>query len=429
MHTNPVLPPEPILELRPLRAGVARDCSTTFDLMLVLRAGQVPNIRRERRPISLGLVIDRSGSMAGAKLEFAKAAAKFAVANLLPRDRIAVVVFDSEPRVLCSLRQPADPEIVRAIDSLQTGSTTALHAGWVMGCDEVGRHQRSGDINRVLLLSDGLANGETHPTAIAREVGVRRDANLQTSTMGVGDDYDDALLEGMAVAGGGNFYHIQSPRQLPDFFATELQELSSIVASNLTLELKPSVGVEILDMFNDFDTTMAGAWRLPSIAAGLPLKVLLRLQVPAGPDLGDDAVLGTIRLGWQRPGDTVRHEQISALRVPVLSSASLEQLPLDEEVRELSALLMAQRYKREVIWATSTGRPEHARTLLGRSSGDLRSSPLTPGIARRGDVGHWSDALRQIRRVLAMSQTQSTSKETAFLVYNRIKKNAPELFY
>ncbi|MFN2317928.1 MAG: VWA domain-containing protein [Gemmatimonadales bacterium] len=208
--------------------------------------------RRERRPLDLAIVLDRSGSMAGAKIRLACQAARQAVKTLGPQDYVALVTYDSEvTREVAGARLDAEHRrrLLDAIDRISTGDMTNLSGGWLTGCEEVGRSAREDAVARVLLLSDGLANrGMTDRDELAHHAGELRARGVVTSCIGVGNDFDERLMEGMARAGGGNFYYLEQPEQIPDYLMTELGDALEVVARGAALEVDTDLGMELESM-------------------------------------------------------------------------------------------------------------------------------------------------------------------------------------
>lgn len=155
-----------------------------------------------REPLRLALVVDRSGSMAGRKLEVAKRCASWLVARLDPRDELALVDYDDEVRLLAPLAPPG-VEHRAAIGRIHAGGSTNLSGGWLKGVEALGRTNGAGP-RKALLLSDGLANvGITEPgvlTALAARVS---EEGIGTTTIGFGEDFDEELMTALAEAGGG----------------------------------------------------------------------------------------------------------------------------------------------------------------------------------------------------------------------------------
>ena len=211
--------------------------------------------RAERVPVNVALVLDRSGSMSGQKLALARKAAQQAIAQLRPEDRFAVVVYDTEVELLVASTRATSDAKRHATDLLSrvdARASTDLCGGWMRGCEQVAMHATPGFVNRTLLLTDGLANhGITARDEIASHAAALFERGVQTSTFGVGADFDERLLQQMADAGGGNFYFIADARQIPDMLASELGEALEVTVRGATLEarLAPGMRAEPLNRF------------------------------------------------------------------------------------------------------------------------------------------------------------------------------------
>ncbi len=195
---------------------------------------------KERLPMNLALVIDRSGSMASEnKLEHAKDAASFLVKNLAQSDMLGVVVYDSTVDVLTPSARVEDAAPVLAqIASLQPGNTTYIEGGLRAGAAEVAKQLSANHVNRVILLSDGLANvGVSDPRELGKIAQSFAAEGIAVTAMGVGLEYSEETMMQVAELGRGNYHFIGKPEQIPAVFERELEELKAVVALDATLDL------------------------------------------------------------------------------------------------------------------------------------------------------------------------------------------------
>jgi Ca-activated chloride channel family protein len=190
---------------------------------------------RERAPVNVGFVVDRSGSMAGQKLERAKQAAITAIARLDRNDIVSVVAYDDTLQVLVPATRARDKEeIYRAIRALRPGNSTALFAGVSRGAAEVRKFLEANQVNRVILLSDGLANvGPSSPEALFSLGAALAKEGISVTTLGLGLDYNEDLMVGLARASDGNHAFVESAADLPRIFGLEFGDLLSAVAKDV----------------------------------------------------------------------------------------------------------------------------------------------------------------------------------------------------
>ena len=157
---NAASTPLPRLEIHPLKKGLPRgQALATKALVRVVSDAPVTEQQRQRAPIDLAIVIDRSGSMSGEPLAAALGCARNLIRGLRETDRVAVVVFDNQVNVLQPLAQVADRETVcRLLSEVRAGGSTALFAGWEEGARQLAPFTSANRTSRVILLTDGQAN-------------------------------------------------------------------------------------------------------------------------------------------------------------------------------------------------------------------------------------------------------------------------------
>jgi Ca-activated chloride channel family protein len=249
---------------------------------------------RTRPPLNVAAVIDRSGSMAGEKLDYAKQSVKILVDQLGPRDRFSLVTFDDEVLPLVEGARTGDKTRVKElIDGIESGGSTNLSGGWIKGIELVSRESAAeGQVNAVLLLTDGQANQGIidHPQLVALGESVQREKGIRTTCLGLGGDFDEDLLKSIATAAGGRFYYIESPDHAPEVFKEELGGLLAVVAQNVELALAFADGVTGVAQLTGHSWKQEGAdcrLILGDFHAGQVKHALLLAQLPALPDLSD----------------------------------------------------------------------------------------------------------------------------------------------
>ncbi len=242
-----------------------------------------------RPPMSVAIVIDHSGSMQGEKIAKAREAARGLVTRLGAGDRVALIQYDDSAEVLVpsiAIDEEGKRRLLAAIDGIQDAGGTNIHDGLVLGRDEILRSLVPGHVNRVVLLSDGNANvGVTDVSSLARLAGDASERGVRITTVGLGDDYNEDLMEAVAENGRGRYYYVKDATTLDAVFAGELRAIQGTVATASELRLEPAcAGVEIAEVFGYVTRREGGTTIVPlaDIAGGDRRKIVARLVVPTG---------------------------------------------------------------------------------------------------------------------------------------------------
>jgi len=319
-----------------------------------------------RPDLNLSLVLDRSGSMEGEKMIRAREAAMFCVDQMLPSDRLSVVTFDDRSEVLFPSEPVTNKQAMKDLIARVTArGSTALHEAWVRGGLTVSERMLDQGINRVVLITDGLANiGITNTDeTVTQSLGLYQ-RGVSTSTIGIGADFNEDLLMPMAQSGGGNAWHVVEPDDMQHIFQTELEGLIAQYAHTVSLSLIPVDGVRIVDVLNDFDLTETGRYRLPNLQAGSPLDIVAQLKVGAE-EIGSQMHLLDLRLGFT-PQDAKQAEVLKqAHTVEFASPTVIENSPVNDDVIKAVQFLMNARARNEAMKRMDAGDYAGAEAVLG----------------------------------------------------------------
>ena len=379
------MPSVPTIEVITERPLFVAGQEQIADLLIRILPPEVP-LRHQRPPFNLSLVLDRSGSMGGEKMRRAREAVCYCVDQLLPDDRVSVVIFDEivELRVPC--QQATDKQAIRErIRHIEARGSTALHEAWVRGGIEVSQRLNPAAINRVILVTDGQANvGETRNDRIIRQAGELAARGVSTTTIGIGDDFNEDLLIPMAEAGRANAWHVREVAEMERIFATELEGLTAQVGHTVSLGFSPADGVRVSDVLNDFEVTHTGRYKLPNLILGQPIEVVARLNLPAG-RVGERKHLLDLRLAWnpqisddeKTPVEKVtgrREAIIQPVMIEYGAAEAVEQLPVDARLIKAVQMLLSARARREAIGFMDAGDYSGAQQVMCCASAALKDA-------------------------------------------------------
>lgn len=277
-------------------------------------------------PTDVIVVFDRSGSMAGAPLLYAKAAVRELYAGLRTQDRFALVGYASDAAIeypLASAEAQRRPELERVLAELVAGGGTHLSAGLDLAHELAVGSRAAGRVQRVLLLSDGHANqGDFRFEGLRARAARAVAGEYVLSAVGVGHDFDETVMSAVADAGTGNFYYLPDVVELAGIFAGEFAAARETVARGLRVTLAPGDGVELVDAAG-YPLERDGArvsFRPGDLHAGQVRRIWLTLRAPT--DRERDLALGALALRWQEPDGA--HRELAALSLPSLACVAGE---------------------------------------------------------------------------------------------------------
>jgi Ca-activated chloride channel family protein len=351
--------------------------------LLVSLEGETP-VRRA--PINVALVLDRSGSMSGAPLEAAKAAAVRFASFLTPQDRVSVVAFADGVDTIFGPSAAGGGAAADAIARVHSGGSTNLSGGWLKGRSLVRQALVEGT-NRVVLLTDGQANqGIVDPTRLIGLAHHGAEGRTSTTCIGFGQDFNEDLLESMARAGAGNYWYVESNDQMASIFDGEIEGLVALAAQNVEVEVRLShpgvAGVSFLQSY-PVSHTAAGGWKvlLHDLYATSPRALGLVFHVE------DVQRLGKVQLGEVRvEADVVTEEGIEhrTTVMPVFANLDGEDR-VEPTVEQTFLRFRAARAREEAVRQADQGDFDTAASCLRDAAAALSSCASAPGVAEEID--------------------------------------------
>ena len=396
---------KPTLQLLAHRPVVFSDRPCVLQLLVRVLP---PVVKRTSRPkMNLALAIDRSGSMGGAPLAQAKLAAQMLVDQLGPEDHLSVVSFDDVSRVVVPRMRVVDKNDIKArIDSVQVGGGTNLHQGWYMACCQLGTLDQKSVVSRTIVLSDGQTNvGLQCTDSICGQVADCERREVGTSTIGLGNYYNEDLLSRMSSSGGGNFFHAQDPSQLEPFFQTELHGLSLTYGTQAGLRLEALGGVQALRLYNPLPNREDGSVRLTDLVYSYPKEVVFELSVPPVPEARDLAICV---LDYTDRETGRRFRVTETLRLPRIEYARLDEFPVDVEVLQKRALQLAARGLKSAQQCLTDRRYDEAKEVLEKAIRELQEAEPSPELQIQ------VDEIRDMLEALKRQEYQSVQKQATY---------------
>jgi Ca-activated chloride channel family protein len=370
-------------------------------LLYLLVHVQPPNLKEVRQlDLNLCLVIDRSTSMNGRRLENVKSAANMIVDKLSEDDRFSLVVFSDRSEVIWPASKVADKRILKSmIERIDAFGGTEIHQGLQAGLQEVRRASLSSYANHLILLTDGHTYGDDEDCLEL----VRKAANdgVLFSGFGLGPDWNDNFLDQLASLSGGDVAYIETPGQVLHELKQCFQGLDTAYARNVRLVTQFPPDIKLASAFRVAPTAQPLSLnrhelRLGGVEGRSPLSVLLEFTIEP-----------------QRPGQVVPLPIIIAADIPSSRERDygirrfhevsvVVQAPEDDPPESLVAAVRAWNFHQmnEKVWSDlDAGNVNQAETRMRR---------LTTRLAEAGHTG----LARQLREEsLKLSNQGSVSPE------------------
>lgn len=306
------------------RSAVLQHGDGLVRMELALRgADEEPQVRAARLPTDLIVILDRSGSMQGEKIDRARAAVAEIVSRLGEQDRFGLVAYANDATLAIPLTPASGARQAwsRCGAELTADGGTNMSSGLDLAFDTIDAARAPGRTPRAILISDGLANqGDPSRDGLLRRAGHAARGEFMLSTVGVGADFDEYLMTALADAGTGNYYYLRQAGDLASVFAREFEGARRTVASALAVEIEPAEGVDVRDaagypLARDGRTIV---FRPGALYAGQERRIWVTLAAPHAA-LGEQA-LGRFSVSWGDGGARTRLAFGETPRVAVVAA-------------------------------------------------------------------------------------------------------------
>ena len=296
---------------RMVQEKIYRHGDGIFDLNLHIKAGHEPyDMDTPAKNVDIVLVLDRSGSMQGVKMQYAKRAVLNLIALLSPNDRLGLVSYSDHVRRHSRLLNltPGNQNVLRSmVHTLYAGGSTNLGGGLQTGIDTILQEPRGNRIRKVMLISDGLANrGIVDPWELGRMASIALETDFSVATIGVGDSFNEQLMAHIADQGGGTYHYMENPDAFIAVFEHEFMKSRHVAATSLEVHIPKVHGVRLLSAggfpfktFDDHYAVYPG-----NLLSGQARSLFLRFQASAA--MGESYTLQGIWVSYVRQGTFFR---------------------------------------------------------------------------------------------------------------------------
>ncbi len=386
-----------------------------------------PRHERAPAPVDLVVVMDRSGSMNGAKIRHARRAVLHLMENLANEDRLALVSYANNVVTHTGLLPMTDVnrQALRAtVGQMRAGGGTNLGAGLKRGIDLAGGAVKLANARQIILISDGLANqGITDPRTLGTMAAAGSENAMAISTVGVGQEFNEGLMTHLADNGGGSYYYLENPAAFATIFQREYMHARAAAATSIRVELSLPEGVRLVDAggYPVRQTGLKAAFHPGSLRYGQSRKLYLTLKLPT--DTERQFELGEIRVRYHR-GEEAR-TAVPAGRFTVACVDDADDVLASIHKEAWSDQVVREdfgRLKEEVAADIKAGRAAEALNRIQSYRQEKRAVNAVVGSARVADnLARDVDALK--------TYVQETFAGPAPAVAAKQKANAKALQY
>lgn len=360
-------------------------------LRVALTGFELPN-QKDRMPVNVAIVIDKSGSMQGEKIEQARRAAIQAVDRLHDSDIVSIITYDSSVEVLCPATKASDRQRIKdQIRTIQAGGNTALFAGVSKGAGEIRKFLDDKRVNRIILLSDGLANvGPDTPSELEQLGESLIKEGISVSTMGLGLGYNEDLMSKLALASSGNHVFIEDAENLVQVFQNEFDDVLSVVAQKIRIRINLAEGIRPVKLLN-YPADITGqhvSIDLGQLYSKQERYFVLEIEVPYG-KADQSQPAAEVDVEYMNLFTETVDKLSSSIAVKFTNSKEVAEAAINKEILAACVIQIANERNREATRLRDAGKIDEARDLLRSNARYLEKNNEAlqlPGIRSRAEL-------------------------------------------
>jgi len=327
----------------------------------------------ERSPLNIGLVLDRSTSMKGEKLAKLKEATYQLIDSLHGEDILSLITFgDRASAVLSGYRGTHKPQMRAAVASISAGGGTEIYQGLQVGLDQVRLQHFGHAIDHLVLLTDGQTYGDEELCLQLAEEAAR--SNVSITTLGIGTDWNDALLDEIASRSGGASAFIEGPQQIARVLREKVRGVQTVFARNVRFVLRHTNEMHLKDAFQVMPQVArmrveGGQVPIGDLEAEMPAAFLLEWMVDSLPSgmhrLFSLTVEGDIP-SLERVGERVDHQvEVRLADVPGEEASPVPRIIVNS-LERISAFRLQERVEQDLVAGRSRDASRRLQSLATR---------------------------------------------------------------
>jgi len=352
----------------------------------------------DRAPVNMAIVLDRSGSMAGDKIARAREAAIMAIGLLRPMDIVSVITYDSVVNVVVPATRVSDKQsIYRKIRAIRDGGNTALFAGVSKGASEVRKFFDKTRVNRVILLSDGLANvGPSTPSELGQLGASLGKEGISVTTIGLGLGYNEDLMTQLAGMSDGHHAFVQNSSDLNRIFAAEFNTALTVVANQFNIIIRCADSIRPIRVLGRQAQIISQEVHinLNQLSSNQEKYVMLEVEVPPGV-AGKEMDLASVDVSYLDLKTRKRDSLQESVSVNFSKEREKVKRSVNQPVMDSAAEQVVNEVSKEAVELRDEGKLEAAKDHLKKNMDSLRGLLGASGAASSPRVQELEEEVRQ----------------------------------